>query len=89
MWSLIGFVVFLLITGFILINLVLPLLHGLLTLLVVGVAILVLFALAKMLWQAVFGRPKQLEDDELHWRYDNMHYRMDDLERMFRKWQAR
>ena len=89
MWALIGFVVFLLVAGFILIHLVLPLLHGLLTLLVFGVAILVLFALAKMLWQAVFGSSKETEDEELHWRHENMQYRMDDLERMFRKWQAR
>ena len=89
MWALIWFVILLFVAGFILIHLVLPLLHGLLTLLVFGVAILVALALAKMLWQAVFGTAKPAEDSRLHWRFENMQYRMEDLERMFRKWQAR
>lgn len=93
MWGLIVTALFLVVAGFILLHLVLPLLHGMITLLVFGVILLVLFAIAKALWRAVFGSPESCREtrtrDYFDLRYEYMKERMDDLDRMFSRWRAR
>lgn len=79
---------FLLLAGLVVLHLILPLLHGLLTLLVFGVIILVLFAVAKALWRAVFGGPERPRD-AFDVRYEYMKERMENLETLFTRWRAR